>query len=113
VHRTLSGDSLDSPVNYSGADSRSWRVQSCSPLEHRSLSGGVPDSPVNYSGAPLKIPEGEEFSLESPGASDTVRWCTEHCPVRQTRVPSGESFALLIEPFSWSFYWLIVNLWHL
>jgi hypothetical protein len=28
----------DSPVNYSGADSRSWRVQSCSPLGHRTLS---------------------------------------------------------------------------
>jgi hypothetical protein len=28
---------------------------------------------VNYSGAPLRIPEGEEFSLESPGAPDTVR----------------------------------------
>jgi hypothetical protein len=61
-------------VNYSGADSRSWRVQSCSPLGHRTLSGGAPDSPVNYSGAPLRIPEGVEFSLEFPGAPDTVRW---------------------------------------
>jgi hypothetical protein len=33
--------------------------------------------------------------------------------VRQTRVPVGLSFALLFEPFSWSFYWLIVNLWQL
>jgi hypothetical protein len=49
----------------SGADSRSWRVQSRSSLEHRTLSGGAPDSPVNYSEAPLRIPEGEEFSLES------------------------------------------------
>jgi hypothetical protein len=39
------------PVNYSGAGSRSWRVQSCSSLGHRTLSGGAPDSPVNYSGA--------------------------------------------------------------
>jgi hypothetical protein len=39
------------PVNYSGADSRSWRVQSRSSLGHRTLSGGAPDSPVNYSGA--------------------------------------------------------------
>jgi hypothetical protein len=69
VHRTC-------PVNYSGADSRSWRVQSRSPLEHRTLSGGAPDSPVNYSGAPLRFPKGEEFSSESPGALDTVRWCT-------------------------------------
>jgi hypothetical protein len=63
------------------------------------------DSPMNYSGAPLEIPEGEEFSLECPGAPDS--------PVRQTRVPFGLSFALLFEPFSWSFYWLIVSLWHL
>jgi hypothetical protein len=65
-----------SPVNYSGADSQSWRVQSCSPLVHRTLSGGAPDSPVNYSGAPLKIPEGEELDVEVPGAPDTVRWHT-------------------------------------
>ena len=56
AHRTLSGASLDSPVNYSGAEIRSWRVQSRSSLEHR-LSGGTPDSPVNYSEAPLKIPK--------------------------------------------------------
>jgi hypothetical protein len=73
VHRTLSDDSLDSPVNFSGADSRSWRVQSRSPLGHLTLSGGAPDSSVNYSGALLRIPEGVEFSLEFPGALDIVR----------------------------------------
>ena len=31
---------------------------------------------MNYSEAPLRIPEGEEFGLESPGAPDTVRWHT-------------------------------------
>jgi hypothetical protein len=78
-------------MNYSGADSRSWRVQSCSSLGHRTLSGGAPDSPVNYSEAPLKIPEGEEFSLESPGAPDT--------PVRLTRVHFGYPLLLLLNPF--------------
>jgi hypothetical protein len=75
-------------------------------------SAGTPDSPVctghcpvNYSGVPLEIPEGSEFGFDRPGAPDS--------PVRQTRVPSGLSFALLFEPFSWSFYWLVVNLWHL
>jgi hypothetical protein len=63
-------------VNFSGADSRSWRVQSRSPLGHRTLSGGALDSPVNYSEAPLRFPEGEEFNLESLGAPDTVQWCT-------------------------------------
>jgi hypothetical protein len=69
VHRT-------GPVNYSGAEIRSWRVQSRSPLGHRTLSGGAPDSPVNYSEAPLEIPEGVKFGLESPGAPDTVWWHT-------------------------------------
>jgi hypothetical protein len=31
---------------------------------------------VNYSEAPLKILEGEEFSLKSSGAPDTVLWHT-------------------------------------
>jgi hypothetical protein len=89
-HRTVRC-APDSPVNYSGADSRSWRVQSCSPLGHRTLSGGAPDSPVNYSGAPLKIPEGEELGVEFPGAPDS--------PVRQTRVPSGLFLLSCLNPF--------------
>jgi hypothetical protein len=66
-------------VNYSGlavVDSQSWRVQS-------RLSSGAPDtvrctpdSPVNYSAAALSFPEGAKFSLEYPGAPDTVRWHT-------------------------------------
>jgi hypothetical protein len=44
------------------------------PLAHRTLSGDSPDSPVNYSGAPLEFCEGSEFSVEYPGAPDTVRW---------------------------------------
>jgi hypothetical protein len=99
-------------VNYSATEIRSWRVQSRFPLEHRTLSGGTPDSPVNYSEAPLRIPEGAKFSLESPGAPDTVWWHTG-----QSGVPDQGilrlSLALFIEPFSWSFYWLIVNLWYL
>jgi hypothetical protein len=71
---------------------------------HGALSGGAPDSPVNYSGAPLRIPEGVEFSLKSPGAPDS--------PVRQTRALFGCPLLSLFEPFSWSFYWLSVNLWH-
>jgi hypothetical protein len=78
-------------VNFSGAEIRSWRVQSRSPLGHRTLSGGAPDSPVNYSEAPLRIPEGEVFSLESPGALD--------CPVRQTTAHFGYPFLFLLNPF--------------
>jgi hypothetical protein len=114
-------------MNYSGANSRSWRVPEL-------LSPGAPDtvlctpdSPVNYSGAPLDFPEGEEFSVKSPGAPDIVRWCTGHCPVvhrtlsgatrdspmRQTRAAFGYPLLSLFEPNTWSYYWLSVNLWHL
>jgi hypothetical protein len=50
--------------------------QSRSSLGHRTLSWCTPDSPVNYSGAPLDFSEGEEFSVKSLGAPDTVRWHT-------------------------------------
>jgi hypothetical protein len=73
-------------------------------------SAGAPDSPVNYSGAVPGKPEAEEFELIHPGAPDTVRWCTRHCPVRQTRAHFGFLFA----PFFWSltcsFDWFVLNL---
>ena len=49
-------------------------------------SAGTPDSPVNYSGEPSHFPEGSKFSVECPGAPDTVRWCTGHCPVAHRTV---------------------------
>jgi hypothetical protein len=100
-------------MNYSGAEIRSWRVQSRSPLRHRTQSGGAPDSPVNYSGAPLRISEGEEFGLESPGAPDTVRWHTGQSggtpdsPVRQTRVAFGYPLLSLLNPFLGPFVGLV------
>jgi hypothetical protein len=45
-------------------------------VRHRTLSGAPPDSPVNYSGPASRIPEGEQFGVEVPGAPDTVRWHT-------------------------------------
>ena len=80
VHRTC-------PVNYSGANSRSWRVPETLFLGAPDNVRYTPDSPVNYSGAPLEIPEGEEFSLESPGTPDTVRWHT-----RQSGAPDQGAF---------------------
>jgi hypothetical protein len=76
-------------VNYSEANFRSWRVPETLSLGEPDTVRCTPDSPVNYSGAPLDFPEGEEFSVMSPGAPDTVRWCTGHCPVRQTRAHFG------------------------
>jgi hypothetical protein len=79
---------------------------------HRTLSDDSPDSPVNYSGAPLEIPEGEEFSLECL-VHRTLSGDTPDSSVRQTRVPFGMSLARFIWTLSWSFYWLMLNLWHL
>jgi hypothetical protein len=93
-HTGQSGVVPDSPVNYSGADSRSWRVQSRFSLGHWT-SGGTSDSPVNYSGAPLRILEGGELSLEFPGAPDTVRWHTEQ-PGAPDQGTFGLSFALFV-----------------
>jgi hypothetical protein len=92
-HRTVRC-APDSPENYSGADSRSWRVQSRSSLGHRTLSSVAPDSPVNYSVAPLRIHEGDEFSLESLGAPDTVRWLTG-----QSGAPDQGALRLSLAPF--------------
>jgi hypothetical protein len=70
-------------VNYSGANSRGWRVPEPPFL-------GAPDSPVNYSGAPLDFPEGDEFDLESSGAPDSS--------VRQTRGAFGYPLLSLLNP---------------
>jgi hypothetical protein len=59
--------------------SRGWRVSKPRPV-------GAPDSPVNYSALTLDFPEGDELELDSSGASDTVRWCTRHCPVAHRTV---------------------------
>jgi hypothetical protein len=52
---------------------------------------------VNYSGATSHFPEGSEFSVECPGAPDTVRWHTG-----QSGAPDqgafGLSLALFFEP---------------
>jgi hypothetical protein len=49
-------------------------------------SAGTPDSPVNYSGTTSHFPEGGKFSFEFPGAPDTIRWHTGHCPVAHRTV---------------------------
>jgi hypothetical protein len=50
---------------------------------------------VNYSGAPSDFPEGEEFSVEFPGAPDTVRWHTGQSGAPDQGA-SGISLALFV-----------------
>jgi hypothetical protein len=57
---------------------------------HTGQSGDLPDSPVNYSGAALQKPEGEEFEVDQPWATDSS--------VRQTRVLFGFFLLLSFEP---------------
>jgi hypothetical protein len=98
VHRTC-------PVNYSRlavANSRSWRVPEAPFLGAPDTVRCTPDSPVNYSGAPLDFPEGEEFSVKSPGALDTVRWHTG----QSGALDQGTlrlSLCSFVEPSSWFF----------
>jgi hypothetical protein len=108
----LSGGAPDRSCRLSGAPTaRALTLAHCSALNavvddccarSSRCSAGTPDSPVctghcpvNYSGAPLDFPEGEEFSLECPGAPDTVRWHTG-----QSGAPDqgafGMSFALFV-----------------
>ena len=44
---------------------------------------------MNYSGAAPGKPEAEEFEVIHPGALDTVRWCTGHCPVVHRTLSGG------------------------
>jgi hypothetical protein len=98
------------------------------------LSGGAPDRSCRLSGVPsaralssarrralnaLQSTVACEVAVAplahrtlSDASPDTVRWHTG-----QSGVPDqgafGLSFALFDRTLSWSFYWLIVNLWHL
>jgi hypothetical protein len=61
---------------------------------------------------PLEFPEGDEFAFG-------VLWCTGHVQwhTGQSGAPDQMCLRLslcsFIEPNTWSFYWLSVNLWHL
>jgi hypothetical protein len=77
-------------VNYSGANSRSWRVLELLFPWAPDTVRCTPDSPVNYSGAALDFPKGEEFSVKSPGAPDS--------PVRQTMAAFGSPLLSLLNP---------------
>jgi hypothetical protein len=72
-------------------------------------STGTPDSPMNYRGAASQIPEADKFSVDLPGAPDTVRWHTG-----QSGAPDQGclwyTLLLCFEPFLLTLYWFVVNL---
>jgi hypothetical protein len=59
----------------------------------------APDSSVNYSGAASHFPKGEEFSVECPGAPDTVRWHTGQSGARDQG-----AFGLFLALFVWTLF---------
>jgi hypothetical protein len=73
---------------------------------------GTPDSPVNYSGVAPQKPEASELELIHPGTPDAVRWHTG-----QSGASDQGSLRLIlllsIWTLSWTFYWFVLNLWHL
>jgi hypothetical protein len=81
------------------------REVAVAPLAHRTVRCIIAERPWNF-------PEGSEFSVECPGAPDTVRWHTGQSGAPD-RGSFGLSFALFVWTLPWSFYWFIVNLWHL
>jgi hypothetical protein len=58
------------------------------PLAHRTVRC-TPDSPMNYSRTPLITSREQQVRLSQPGASDTVRCTTGHCPVHPDRADFG------------------------
>jgi hypothetical protein len=66
---------------------------------------GTPDSPMNYSGAAPEKPEAAEFVVYGP-------WCTG-----QSGAPDQGALRFLLLLSFWtlicSFYWFVLNLWHM
>jgi hypothetical protein len=82
-------------------------------------SAGTPDSPVLHrtvrwiiAESHFQKPEAEQFEWIHPGAPDTVRWHTG-----QSGAPDQGCLRCLLLLFiwtlSWTFYWFVLNLWHL
>jgi hypothetical protein len=86
--------------------------QSRSSLGHRTLSG-VHRTVRWIIAERLWIFPKVRSSAWSPLVHRTLSGGAPDSPVRQTREHFSYPFALLLNPKTWSFYWLSVNLWHL
>jgi hypothetical protein len=94
-----SGDSPDSPVNYSRMLLTWFPRAATSPQPtHRTLSGAPPDSPVIYSRTPPSRPESSQLTRCQPGAPDTVRCTTgQSSAPRLSRVLAARAKSFPIE----------------
>jgi hypothetical protein len=66
------------------------------PLAHRTVRC-TPDSPVNFSRTPLITSREQQVRLSQPGAPDTVRCTTGHCPVHHRTVRCSQTELALAE----------------
>jgi hypothetical protein len=66
------------------------------PLAHRTVQC-TPDSPVNFSRTPLITSREQQVRLSQPGAPDTVRCTTGHCPVHHRTVRCSQTELALAE----------------
>jgi hypothetical protein len=68
---------------------------------------------MNYSGAAIpENPMVASLKLISL-VHQTLSGGTPNSPVRQTRAAFGCLLLLFIRTFSWTFYWFVLNLWHM
>jgi hypothetical protein len=103
AHRTLSGAhrTVRCPLlavgscHASRADSAANRWPG-RPLAHRTVRC-TPDSPVIYSRTPLITSREQQVRLSQPGAPDTVRCTTGHCPVHHRTVRCSQTELALAE----------------
>jgi hypothetical protein len=105
---------------------RSPRTVHCSLLLLQTTVGAVAVAPHDTLDSPVlhrivrwiivewhfQKPEGGKFELIHPGAPDTVRWHTE-----LSGAPDQGTLRFSMLPLFWtltcSFYWFVLNLWHL
>jgi hypothetical protein len=121
-----SGGAPDSHYSLSGAPSGAALTSACADAHcsrllfrcRRLLALGsryfasIPDSPVLHRTVLWII---VERLPEFPKVASSELGSLVHQTVRCARPgqPSGYLLLSLFEPFSWSFYWFVVNLWHL
>jgi hypothetical protein len=103
AHRTLSGAhrTVRCPLLAVGSATRRARIKR--PTVGPATVGSpdtvwcTPDSPVNYSRTPLISSREQQVRLSQPGAPDTVRCTTGHCPVHPDRACFGRTRPSLLQ----------------
>jgi hypothetical protein len=96
-----------------------WREVAVAPLAHRTVRCDTGHCLVLHRTVRWIIAEPPPIFPKVASSSSsalvhrTLSGGTPDSPVRQTRVPFGMSLALFISTHLLSFYWLVVNLWHL